>query len=952
MDEKTGLPSYSAQAPHQPQSSEQQPQRLFRRGRFARRSRAVKVFALACLSFIVLAQWGQLWRAQSSAPLLSAQKLSADLETCRKLRRKPQDPPGAGREKNARYLDGGKPTLVKNATIWVGEPLEGTSAEDARAGKGWGWTKGDVLLQHGLIQKVESEISGSSVPEDAIVYEAHGRQLTAGIIDMHSHVGVYSLPSLQGSDDGNEMSDNITPWARSIDGILPFDTQFQVIKSGGVTTSLVLPGSGNNIGGEAYLVKHAVGKPDGREEISARDLLADPEQNWRYMKMACGENAKRVHPGQAFSRMGESYAFRHAFEQAAELVQKQDDWCNKAESLGVESVDGYLPQEIAWESLGAALRGQVHINTHCYTVPDLEAMVDHTNEFKFPIRAFHHAHQTFLVPEILRRTWGGRPPSSAIFADNMYYKTESYIGSEHAGKYLYDAGLTTVYVSDNPVLNAQHVVFEAAKGYKYGLPYHAALASVTTAPADELGMGQRLGKIKPGFDADIVVWDSDPLSVGAAPVQVWIDGTAQFEDPVELVKAAAEPIVPDESLSQIVEQPTEMTNILFQGITKILLDDEKTYDAEGKTLNVAVAGGKITCIGLCRTEFEAVVANGVEPLRVKNGYLTRAFVGAAGTLGLSQIDAESVTNNGRNPVIFSRAIDGLALEGKKLRAAYNYGVTRAISAPAFLSGGTHYGTSVGFVTSAQTSLEDGAVFESDVAVHYTLDSAVHVAGLSYSAAFGGLRAKLINAISVDVPVTNPFPEYAHLRKVVEGEKVLALTINGADGIATALRIKSEVEEYARSLDSEAVSLRLAIIGGAEAHLLAKELAEAGVGVIVAPAQSTGDVWDARRTLSGAPLTNGTTLDQLISAGVTTAIGLQEDWMVRDLGLLAGIAYQNGEGRVGEKEALDLVSSNVYRILGGEVKDDAHFIVHEGNPLEIGSRVKAVGSGNGRVAVFV
>ena len=93
----------------------------------------------------------------------------------------------------------------------------------------------------------------------------------------------------------------------------------------------------------------------------------------------------------------------------------------------------------------------------------------------------------------------------------MYYKAEAYIGSEYAGKFLYEEGLTPVYVSDNPVLSAQHVIFEAAKGYKFGLPYHAALASVTSEPADLLGLGQRLGKIKPGYDADIVVWDSDPL---------------------------------------------------------------------------------------------------------------------------------------------------------------------------------------------------------------------------------------------------------------------------------------------------------------------------------------------------------------------------------------------------------------------------------------------------------
>ena len=292
----------------------------------------------------------------------------------------------------------------------------------------------------------------------------------------------------------------------------------------------------------------------------------------------------------------------------------------------------------------------------------------------------------------------------------MYYKTEAYIGSEYAGKYLYDANLTTVYVSDNPVLNAQHVVFEAAKGYKYGLPYHAAMASVNTAPAENLGMGNRLGKVKPGFDADIAVWDSDPLSVGAAPVQVWIDGTAQFDSPVELNKPASEPMVPDESLSHIVDEPTQMSNVLFEGIIKAQLDDTTTYDAvEGESFNVTVTNGKISCIGSCKKQFKAAISKGVKPLRVKNGYLTRSFVGVAGTLGLSEIDAERMTNNGGNFDTFSRAVDGLALEGKKLRAAHNYGVTRAISAPVFLGGGSHYGAILESCLCACSKANAGAI---------------------------------------------------------------------------------------------------------------------------------------------------------------------------------------------------------------------------------------------------
>ena len=178
-------------------------------------------------------------------------------------------------------------------------------------------------------------------------------------------------------------------------------------------------------------------------------MLADPDRNWRYMKMACGENAKAVYGrvGRDFgpvSRMGEAWEFRKAFDSARQLVQEQDDWCSAADKIQPANMQSYLPQDLKRESLAAVLRGQVHVNTHCYTVPDLEAFIRHTNEFKFPVRAFHHAHQTYLVPEILKRNYGGRPPAAALFADNMYYKVEAYIGSEQAGKVLHENGITPV----------------------------------------------------------------------------------------------------------------------------------------------------------------------------------------------------------------------------------------------------------------------------------------------------------------------------------------------------------------------------------------------------------------------------------------------------------------------------------------------------------------------------
>ncbi|KAI4869823.1 amidohydrolase [Hypoxylon rubiginosum] len=967
---KSELPPYSAVAVPD-----------WRRRWSPRRSRGVRFIALACLAFIVYAQWRQIEShpKRSSASELSIEKLNEDLRVCSKLRSKPQDPIGLGRERNARYIDGHKPTLIKNATIWVGEPADGTTAEDARAGKGFSWINADVLLEYGLIKEVSKGIDASSLSSDTIVWDAKGRQLTTGIIDMHSHAGVDSLPGLKGNDDTNEMGSNITPYVRSIDGINVFDHQIQVIKSGGVTTSLILPGSSNNIGGEAFVIKHAVGKPDGRNETSIADLLADPEGNWRYIKMACGENSKRTYgqPGERgpTSRLGESWEFRHAFEQAAKVVQAQDDWCNLAESVGVENMNTYLPQDLEWETLSAVLRGQVHVNTHCYTVPDLEAFVDHTNEFKFPVRAFHHAHQTFLVPEVLKRAYGDSPPASALFADNMWYKAEAYIASEYAGKILYENGLTPIYVSDNPVLNAQHVVFEAAKAFGYGLPYHAALAAVTTAPAERLGLGERIGKVKPGFDADIVVWDSDPLSVGATPIQVWIDGTAQFDDPVELTK----PIIATPSLvpetAAVTDESITTDNVVFTGVSKSFLSFGSRQDSRSEDLTVTISRGKITCIGACEAELDIATKSGTRIIPLKNGYLTKPFTVFGSTLGLNAIDAESDTDNGSGPTIFSRAIDGLAFETKKLFYAQKYGVTRAISAPKYSSQMTHQGTSVGFRTAGKHALEKGAVFADDAAVHYTLDLHAKSGSTSISNAVNTLRHKLLEAIGTNATATaDPFTEAAFLAKVVDGSLPLAVTTHSADVIASLLKVKSTVDKAIASSSSSSSSspqststssgISLVIIGGAESFLLADELAAARVGVVLSPLLSYRNGWDQRRALTGAPLTNGTAVDRLAAAGARVAVAVDEDWQVRDVGLLAGIAYRNGGGALSEEDALDLVSDNVYEILGlgkkggdeegeGEGKGVGEFVLFEGSPLEIGARVRAVGSGLGdEVTVFI
>jgi hypothetical protein len=317
--EKEDLPKYSVTDEHQYQP-------LRRRRQIKRR---IAGAALVCLAYLSYSQWHS--QANSATPsLLSIERLEADHAKCNELHSIPKDPSGP-RDRNARFVEGHNPILIRNATVWTGEPSTSVTEAEAREGKGYAWIQSDVLLHNGLIVRVEPEIPDHDLPKDCEVFNVQGRQLTAGIVDMHSHAGVDTLPSLRGWSDDNEMSTDITPYVRSLDGFNPFDPQIRVIMSGGVTTSLILPGSGNNMGGEAFVVKHAVGKEGGRAELSINDLLADPEKNHRYMKMACGENAKRVYGKLGrdhgpYSRLGEAWYFRRAFETARKYKEAQDDW--------------------------------------------------------------------------------------------------------------------------------------------------------------------------------------------------------------------------------------------------------------------------------------------------------------------------------------------------------------------------------------------------------------------------------------------------------------------------------------------------------------------------------------------------------------------------------------------------------------------------------------------------
>lgn len=210
VEELDGLPVYT---PRDQYASHHRRRRI--------RRRALRVVVLACFAYAAYVHWFSR-DSTIKEQLLSSERLNDGYATCRKLRTLPVDPSGH-RNVSARYVEGGKPILIRNATVWTGESEPGTEK--------YSWARLDVLLRNGLIEKVSSHIPGHYLPYEHDTVNANGRQLTAGIIDMHSHTGVDSLPELRGNSDTNELSEDTTPYVRSLDGFNPLDPQIQVCYS-------------------------------------------------------------------------------------------------------------------------------------------------------------------------------------------------------------------------------------------------------------------------------------------------------------------------------------------------------------------------------------------------------------------------------------------------------------------------------------------------------------------------------------------------------------------------------------------------------------------------------------------------------------------------------------------------------------------------------------------------
>jgi imidazolonepropionase-like amidohydrolase len=370
-------------------------------------------------------------------------------------------------------------------------------------------TNGSVYIKDGKISAVGGNVTA---PANATVIDAGGKYLTPGIVDSHSHIAL--------NDDVNEATSPVTPQMMMKDA---FDYQDKAIYralAGGVTTSLLLHGSANMIGGQAVVIKHKYG--------ATRDELLFPNAP-RSIKFASGENPKRVYGSRdqlPSTRMGNFAVQRQALVEAQDYMREWDAYNEKIKRGDKDSKDATPPKrDLKLEALADILRGNLMVQIHCYRADEMLTEMAMAKEFGYKIRAFHHALEAYKVADQL----AANGVAIATFSDWWGFKQEAWDAIPWNATMAMRQGVRVAIKSDSEDYT-RRLNQEAAKIMRYGgATEEEALKMITLNPAWIVGVDDRVGSIDVGKDADLVLWDGYPLSTTGVPEKVLIDGEVYFD---------------------------------------------------------------------------------------------------------------------------------------------------------------------------------------------------------------------------------------------------------------------------------------------------------------------------------------------------------------------------------------------------------------------------------------
>ncbi|MES2988807.1 MAG: amidohydrolase family protein [Pseudomonadota bacterium] len=394
----------------------------------------------------------------------------------------------------------GAPTLVTHVTIFDGE---GGRIDD-----------GSVLFRDGKVVALGKDVVAEA---GVTVIDGTGKYLTPGVIDIHSHLGDYPSPGVQANSDGNEATGPVTPEVWAEHSVWPQDPGFgRALTNGGVTTLQILPGSANLFGGRSVVVKN----------VYARTMQGMKFPGAPYgLKMACGENPKRVYGGKGrmpSTRMGNIAVDRQTWARAQEYDRRWD----KYEQSGGEPPS----RDMAMDTLRGVLDGEIRVQNHCYRADEMAIVMDMAKEFGYKVTAFHHAVEAYKIADLLK----ANNTCAAVWADWYGFKMEAYDAVSENLAILEKEGACAMIHSDdeNGIQRLNQEVAKArASGIKAGFPVSEETAWKWLAinPAKALGIDDKTGSLKPGKMADVVLWNGNPFSVYTRPQMVWVDGALLYD---------------------------------------------------------------------------------------------------------------------------------------------------------------------------------------------------------------------------------------------------------------------------------------------------------------------------------------------------------------------------------------------------------------------------------------
>ncbi|WP_371782361.1 amidohydrolase [Streptosporangium subroseum] len=361
---------------------------------------------------------------------------------------------------------------------------------------------GTVLIQDGKIVAVAPDAE-VTVPAGVTTIDAGGSWVLPGFVEAHGHLGVHEEAEGWAGQDTNEMTDPNGARLRALDAINPADVGFADALSGGVTTAVIKPGSGNPIGGQTVAVKCWGRTVDDM-------LLREPVS----VKSALGENPKRVYGDQKklpSTRQGVAAVIRDAFVKAQDYKAKREHAQGEGKPF---DRDGTL------EILVRVLDGELPWCQHTHRADDIATALRLADEFGYRL-VINHGTEGHLIADLLAEK---NIPVIIGPLLTSRSKVELRQRSLRNPGILARAGVELAITTDHPVVPIHFLVHQATLAIKEGLDPEVALRSITVNPAKIMGLDDRVGALKPGLDGDVVIWSGDPLDIMSRALRVFIEG--------------------------------------------------------------------------------------------------------------------------------------------------------------------------------------------------------------------------------------------------------------------------------------------------------------------------------------------------------------------------------------------------------------------------------------------